>query len=44
MSRSIIYLGMNVHKESITIAVLPAPTRGRPHPKRFAQTTAITPD
>ena len=31
MSRSIIYLGMDVHKESITIAVLPeaaaAPTR-----------------
>jgi len=27
--RSIIYLGMDVHKESITIAVLPADAKGR---------------
>lgn len=31
MSRSIIYLGMDVHKESVTIAVLPA---GAPTPTR----------
>jgi hypothetical protein len=27
MSRAIIYLGMDVHKESVTIAVLPAGAR-----------------
>lgn len=34
MSRSIIYLGMDVHKESVTIAVLPA---GAPAPTRVDQ-------
>ena len=44
-ARSIIDLGMDVHKESITIAVLPAmakgPTRSRSAAERFAKTQEI---
>lgn len=41
MSRSIIYLGMDVHKESVTIAILPAgaaaPTRVDRLPNELAK-------
>jgi transposase len=34
-ARSIIYLGLDVHKESMTIAVLPAGTKGPTHLDRL---------
>ena len=34
-SRSIIYLGMDVHKDSITIAVLPAGAKAATHVDRL---------